>query len=280
MFAEVNNIQIYYDIHGEGEPLLLIPGGPGSNHVNYERHHLSLSEYNQLILFDPRGCGKSTKTSIDTYEIEQYVEDVEALRQFFGFKKWNVLGKSHGGVVAQAYVLKYPENIDKLILVATTPSFRFVELAKKNLKKMGTNEQIDIGMKLLEGGFTAQQEVDKAIEILNPLYSNKGSLIESIPATNNHGEEKPSIALGPLMHAFKTYMHTFNFEPELHKIKNKTLIIAGDHDWVCDPSLSTLMSEKIPNSILKVLNAGHLMDQDQPEIYIETIKQFLSFYSD
>ena len=87
--------------------------------------------------------------------------------------------------------------------------------------------------------------------------------------------EKPQIAFSPLNYGFKTYIKTFDFEPRLHTIKHKTLIIAGDQDWICDPSLAKQMHEMIPNSTLVILDAGHLMDRDQPEQYIAALEKFL-----
>jgi len=233
---------------------------------------MTLAQSHQLIMFDPRGAGKSERCPIETYDLEHYVEDVEALRQHLGIDNLNILGKSNGGVVAQAYALKYQQNIDHLILVATTPSFRFVDIAMKNLTQRGSPEQIEAGKKVLSGAYKNQQEVNEAFKILEPLYTDKGELIDASELEDGID----GIALEPLRYGFKTYLKHFDFVPQLNSIKNKTLIIAGDHDWVCDPSLAEIMHKEIPNSELIVLDGGHLMDHDQPELYIQTIVNFLA----
>jgi len=272
MYATIRGTKIYYEIHGEGPPLLLVPGGPGSNHVNFKQEHMPLLLSHQLIMYDPRGTGKSDRCPVESYDIDNYIEDLEALRQTLGFDKINVLGRSNGGIVAQGYALKYPNSIDHLILVATTPSFRFAKKAQENLISQGTAEQIAAGEKIFLGDFRNQKEVDDAIHVLNSLYSDRGELDKS---PKDDPEEKPQIAYEPLVHGFKTYLKTFDFEPMLHKVKQKTLIIAGDHDWMCDVSFSKRMHKVIPDSKLVILDAGHLVDRDQPEHYITAIKEFL-----
>jgi proline iminopeptidase len=272
VFASLRGLQFYYDIQGEGVPVVMLPGGPGGDHHIYRQTHRHLADQFQLIYFDPRGCGQSESAPIETYDIDNYVEDVEALRKFLKLKKLNVIGKSYGGIIAQAYALKYPDSIEKLILVATAPSFHFLEEAMINLKASKNPEQIAIGIKLLSGDFKDQEEVDSAFLKMRSLYSDaqKSKTMEEIRETNT-----VRMYFEPLTYGFKTFLKTFNFQDQLPMISNKTLVIGGDHDWCCDVKYTQLLHSKIPGSEMLILKAGHSVDLDQPEIYFSNIREFL-----
>ena len=101
---------------GKGDPLIIIPGGPGGNHLGY-RVFDSLAKDNQIIYFDAFGRGKSdTAKDVKEYTLARDISDIEGLRIALHFDKLNVLGHSYGGVVAQGYALKYPSHVNHLIL--------------------------------------------------------------------------------------------------------------------------------------------------------------------
>lgn len=272
MFAEIRGTKIYYEVVGEGEPLFLLPGGPGADSRVYKKHHMPLAKENKLVLFDPRGCGQSPACDPEKYDIDEYVSDVEALRLHLGFDKINVLGKSYGGNAAQAYVLRYPDAINKLILVVTNTSYRFKKIALKNLQKLATPEQLAWGEKMLAGEIANQDEIEKCILMLQGLYSTstKKELQENADA-----QWDVNIAHGPYQYGFQHFLNTFDFEPWLHTIQQQTLIIGGEQDWVCDPLFSYLLHEKITHSILRMFDVGHAVDSDATEEYIESIETFL-----
>jgi proline iminopeptidase len=82
-----------------------------------------LGRTNRLIFIDERGCGRSERLEdVHQYTVENMVEDVEAVRNALGLGKISLLGHSYGGVLAQAYALKYQEHLRHLILASTFPS--------------------------------------------------------------------------------------------------------------------------------------------------------------
>ena len=118
-YAVVNGAKIWYEIEGNGKPLLLIPGGPGNAHY-FHPWFSQLADSVKVICFDAFGRGKSDRAkSPGEYTFSRDVEEIEGLRKALGFEKISVLGHSYGGLVAQAYALKYPNSVDKLILSNT-----------------------------------------------------------------------------------------------------------------------------------------------------------------
>ena len=122
-YVTVNGAKLYVVLVGKGDPLIIIPGGPGAAHPGY-RVFGSLAKDNQIIYFDAFGRGKSdTAKDVKEYTLSRDIEDIEGLRKALHLGKLNVLGHSYGGVVAQGYALKYPEHVNHLILANTFHSY-------------------------------------------------------------------------------------------------------------------------------------------------------------
>lgn len=113
-YADINGIKMYYEVHGEGAPLLMIHGNSGdvSSMDNQIEH---FSKTNLVIAADSRGHGKSgLNTKKLTYEM--ITDDLAALLKFLGLKKVNVIGLSDGGVIGLKLAIKYPELVNKLAI--------------------------------------------------------------------------------------------------------------------------------------------------------------------
>jgi proline iminopeptidase len=119
-FVDAHGVLIYYAAVGRGAPLMIVHGGPGASHDYFLPYLLPLARHNRLIFIDERGSGKSEKLEDPSgYTVENMVEDVEAVRQGLKLGKISLLGHSYGGVLAQAYALKYQKNLTHLILCST-----------------------------------------------------------------------------------------------------------------------------------------------------------------
>ena len=113
-----NGIDLYYEIHGEGEPLLLIMGLSLSS-KSWFRTIPALSKQYKVIVFDNRGVGLSGKPN-SPYSIELMADDAKAVLDAAGVESAHIYGISMGGMIAQRLALKYPERIRSLILGCTT----------------------------------------------------------------------------------------------------------------------------------------------------------------
>src|SRR5262245_2602226 len=94
-FITSNGLKLYYEIEGEGDPLILLSGGPGFSH-EYLQPLRALASDAQLIFFDQRGTGRSDKADPRDYTVEANVEDVEQLRRELQLDRCMVLGHSWG----------------------------------------------------------------------------------------------------------------------------------------------------------------------------------------
>ena len=116
-YAEVNGLEMYYEIHGTGEPLILLHGGVGAIEMFGEVLPL-LAEGRQVIAADLQAHGRTA--DIDRpLSFESMADDIAALIEHLGFAKADVMGYSLGGGVALQTAIRHPEVVRKLVVVST-----------------------------------------------------------------------------------------------------------------------------------------------------------------
>ena len=116
--ARINDIDVYYETHGEGRPLMLI-AGLGSGVSLFARSIPIFSKYREVIAFDNRGAGHTDKPDFP-YTIEMMTDDAAGLLTALDVKRADMLGVSMGGRIAMDLAIRYPEMVRGLILVSTT----------------------------------------------------------------------------------------------------------------------------------------------------------------
>lgn len=258
---------------GENRPVaFILPGGPGADHQAYQGY-ACLKEVADVVFHDPRGCGQSEKGDVSTYTMENYINDVESIRQHLALDKITVIGKSYGSMCALGYALHYPHAVHKLVLAAGAPSYRFLETAKKNLKHLGTPQQIAACQTLWEGRFKNRDEVLHFFQMTNTLYSVKArtqSAEFNLLKKSNHFSHEV------LNEGFRQTFWHFDYENELQRVTCPTLILAGRQDWINDVKYAEFMVARIPHSQLRVFEgASHAMEADVGEEYFQTIADFI-----
>lgn len=253
--------------------IVMLPGGPGANHSHYMDYDC-LQDTGNIIYYDPRGCGLSSKGEQSTYTMDNYIDDVHyIIKHELKLKQVILLGKSYGAMCALGYAQRYPEDLLKLILAAGSPCFDNLETGKSHVLARGTPEQIKICETLWMGAFKNDEEMTDYFQIMEPFYSWK--------RRNNESVDRPKpiypFAFEPLNEAFRTRFWEFNFVDELGTMDCPTLILVGEEDWITDPIYSKLMVEQIPNSVLKIFEkSDHSMESDVPLQFFAAIKEFIN----
>jgi len=288
MYAKVNGVDLFFDVDGKQyvpdgsvmrkKPVcIVLHGGPGCSHYHFLPAFSQLSEDMQLIFVDHRCSGLSGKAPIETCSMEQNADDVEALRQYLGLGKVFIMGQSYGGMVAQKYALKYQENIQGLILLCTAPNSRYFQTAPKVVERRGTQEQVDMYYNSSSLGLMNTEEgMRKMFHVMGSLYHyhydekavNDG-FARAIYAPDVIAQQR-----GP-----NGEMRTFDFLPELHKIKCPTLVIGAKEDHATPVEHSFEIAEAITQSELVIIpESGHEIGDDRPEITFPTIRNFVARY--
>jgi proline iminopeptidase len=289
-FVDANGVLIYYKSLGRGDPLVVVHGGPGASHDYFLPYLLPLAKTNRLIFIDERGSGRSEKLDDPSgYTVENMVEDLEAVRVALGLGKINLLGHSYGGVLAQAYALKYQGNLSHLILGSTFHSTKQLNdvfermLAnmtpelRGRIQKMEQNGLFGHGQDFEKNRYTAEYMSAAWGEGYFPYLYGRRPDPNFDPAgmgamswdlyREMWGSNGEFVVDGNLV--------SVEYADRLASITVPTLITVGDHDQV-DPSISQDMQQKIPGSKLVVLpNSGHMTFVDQPTMFLKAVDDFV-----
>ncbi len=127
MLAVGDGQQIYWETSGnpQGQAALFLHGGPGSGSTPEARRFFDPAAY-RIVLFDQRGCGRSTphasdpETDLSTNTTHHLVRDIESIRDHLGIERWLVFGVSWGSTLALAYTERHPRCVTALILAGVT----------------------------------------------------------------------------------------------------------------------------------------------------------------
>ncbi|MDR2403665.1 MAG: alpha/beta hydrolase [Spirochaetaceae bacterium] len=284
MFASVNGTRIFFDVDGkqyvpEGRVMkkkpvcFVLHGGPGSDHSAYVPALDPLTDLMQLVYIDYRGNGRSDYPDEETYTIEQNVNDLEALRRYLGFEKIVFLGQSYGGIVAQAYAIAFPENLQALILITTAPSHELFRRAQEELHRRGTPEQIRMADTYLWPGKFPDNETCLAYyQLFIDLYAYKKVPQDAF----EESVAREILSYRALNRGFGGDLRTFDFTPHLHAIGCPVLLIGGRHDWVTPIECTREIATHLPCCRMVILEeSSHFVFFDQYDESINTIINFI-----
>ena len=287
---DANGVMIYYKLLGRGKPLLVVHGGPGASHDYFLPYLLPLARHYRLVFIDERGSGQSEKLEeVSAYTVDNMVEDVEAVRRALNLGQISLLGHSYGGVLAQAYALKYQKNLSHLILGSTFSSTKAMNDVLARIKQnIPSDARERVNKMESEGLYGHGKDYEKNRYTSDYMIAAWGDgyfpyLYQNRPDPNYDPVDNGKMAWDLYKEMWGEHgefvidgnLKSAEYTEQLSAIKIPTLIIAGDHDE-SDPSLSRTMHEKIGGSKLVILpRSGHMTFVDQPGLFQKSIEEFL-----
>jgi len=259
---QANGIQLYYESHGSGEPLVLI-AGLGADVFLWFRQTPVLSQSFQVIVFDNRGAGQSDKP-LEPYSIRLFADDTAGLLQGLGIRRAHVLGGSLGGLIAQEFALAYPEMLHRLVLVSTT--FGGPHSVKPSLLNM-----IPMLLTMRRTGHP-EADVRRGFQMFttSQWYQTHPDLVDQYVAWRVAHPQPPD--------AYKRQqgaVRPYNAEDRLAQITAPTLILHGRYDRLVPVKNAHLLAGKIPGAKLAILEAGHACMIEQDQQFNDTVTSFL-----
>jgi proline iminopeptidase len=278
-FIDVEQGQLFCRIMGQGEPLVVVHGGPGLSQDYLLPQLKQLAKKHLVIFYDQRGSGQSTG-SIDPklIQMRRFVDDLEQLRQTLGFNKISILGHSFGGLLAMRYAIAHPHSVDKLVLLSPAPSSSedhalfSKEVSHRLLPHSQALAQLRESKPFQEGDPVATEKFFKTL--FGPYCFNTKKVDElhliSSQKANINGSKTYAI-LNRDIHS-----QPYNLQAELQNLSCKTLIIHGDADPM---PLSTAQNthRSIPTSKLVVIkDCGHFPYVETPEDLFTILEAFLN----
>ena len=282
-FVVVNGAKLWYEVEGKGEPLLLIPGGPGGSHGYFHPSFSALADSYRVIYFDAFGRGKSDRAeSPSEYTFERDVDDIEGIRKALNLGQINVFGHSYGGMVAQAYALKYPASVKKLILANTLFSGEMWQANNDNCNNEIRNQYPEVWDRiqtLRAQGFhsNAKEHQEAYAEIpLGLFYLYDASDAAKVPVEINP-DVYYSIAGDDADFLIGGDIAKLDFRTQLKNLSMPTLILASRFDRVCLPKFSTQFRQCAPQAEFVMFEkAGHFTFIEDPNEMFKVLRRFLS----
>jgi proline iminopeptidase len=282
-YAEVNGAKLWYEIKGNGDPVVLIPGGPGNSHIYLSPWFDELAKNHKVIYYDAFGRGKSDRAKDSTeYSFQRDVKDLEGLRKALGFERWSVLGHSYGGMVAQAYALEYPASVDKLILSDTFYSGEMWQENDNNSNYEIRNQYPEVWAKLIklrDEGYNSSSPEHQAA------YSVPSGLLYFYDASNAYKMRNDTGFNSKVYYTLVGYDGDFiiggdiaklDFRTKLKNLKMPVLIIEGRFDRVAVPRFSIKYKEYAPQAKFVMFEkSGHNPYVEEKDKYFELLNDFL-----
>ncbi|UCD57423.1 MAG: alpha/beta hydrolase [Candidatus Hydrogenedentota bacterium] len=258
----VNGVNIYYEVHGKGEPFVLFMG-LGGNIAMWDPELIeALARRFEVMIFDNRGTGRSDKPD-EEYSIELFADDAAALFDALEIESAFVLGASMGGMTALEFALKYPHKCRKLILCCTLaggddivpPTVEAMEMlmSKKDLPP--------------EEGTRATWPAAYTAEFIE---------------THRHWLEaklKREIEYPTPPHAFERHLRaamTFDAYERLSRISHPTLVMTGTEDILVPPQNSATLAERIPGArLITFEGSAHGFMSERRDDVVAAIMEFV-----
>ncbi len=237
--VEVNGINLYYEVCGEGEPLFLLHGWTQSSRF-WSDYLPTFAEHFKVYSIDLRGHGKTSPLTTD-FSIQKSAEDILELLNQLKIEKTNAIGLSFGGLVLLELANSYPEKIQTMILIGAASNY---------------------------DGSKVSSEKTLSFKNLPKQYA------EELKKTHYHGEDQINALFNPNLN----YQISLTNE-DLKAFKFSTLIINGDQDELLGIDPAFELHRNIPNSSLWIVpGTGHLAitGSNKKSFLINSLK-FLKF---
>lgn len=260
--TRVNDIELYYEIHGAGDPLVLI-AGLGYGRWSWFKQVPAFSQKYQVIVFDNRGVGGSDKPDAE-YSIKMLADDTAALLKNLGLTRAHILGASMGGFIAQQLAVDYPAVVRSLILCCTC-------FGGKNSVPASVN--------------TWKTLLD--VEGLRPeeIVRRGHGFAYSADYVRQHPNEMDQLIALQLANSVPRYAWLrqfwagakFDLEARVAEIKAPALIMTGTEDQLVPPENSKQLAAKIINARLATIpGAGHVFFIERAEEFNKAAMDFLA----
>lgn len=265
---KVDDINIYYEIYGNGVPLIFIMGQSG--HVKHFKSSLLFQDFEMLIfkkfktiIFDNRGIGQ-TDDGDKQYTIKILADDVAGLLDALKFGKVNIIGFSMGGMIAQELIINYPKKVEKVVIGSTHCG---------RPKYIMPSKEIFSGKSPFQEGVSPEQIIKSQI-----------SLVYSEAFIKTHPDSIESIIQNYISHLVPLEVQRkqinavlrFKSHRRLKNIQVPTLILHGKQDLLVPPQNAEILADLIPGAKLKLFeNSGHGLVTEQAEAVMNAIIDFM-----
>jgi proline-specific peptidase len=278
-FTTPDGLTLAYEREGSGPLLVCHGGGPGFSSLVLDGL-AGLAQDCTLIKLDPRGTGGSERPAdARAYRIAEYVADVGALRAHLGEAEIDLLGHSHGGVVAMGYAAEHPTQVRRLVLANTLARFgpeqeQAMERGMEAKRDEPWYEDARAALEAeLAGAFADEEELLGLALREFPFYFARYGERERAWIDELRADRLNSDTLRLFN---EEILQTFDLRPNLALIDAPTLVLTGEQDFITGPVCAEEIADGIVGAELVLIpDCGHLPFVEQPERFREEVLRFM-----
>jgi 3-oxoadipate enol-lactonase len=272
--AKVGANELFYEAHGEGDPLLLIMG-LAADSTAWLFQVPELARHYRTIVFDNRGVGRSSKPR-GPYTIHEMADDAAGLLDVIGIERAHVVGVSMGGMIAQELTLRHPKRVRGLVLGCTFPE-----------PDAEAERQRQFSLARFGGRVTASGETEIDVSAVDPLMLFQ-HLLPRVFNQSFIDRELPKLLQifgGALQYGFSLEAILGQVEAimghratdRLREITAPTLVITGDADLLVSPANSDVLARNIPGAkLVKIPGGSHGFNFETPDVFNREVIDFLA----
>lgn len=282
-FIEVTGGKVWYNLLGEenkqNTPLIVLHGGPGNTHDPLQAALHVLADERPVIFYDQLGSGNSDRPTDDSlWKTERFVEELMDIRKALGLDEVHILGHSWGTMLAVAYLIdRKPAGVKSVIFSSPCLSAqRWKQDADHFLAQLPEEVQQTIA-RHEEQGTTDSKEYQEAMK---EYYKRHVCKIDPLPPVMVESRPKGNKDIymkmwGPSEFCPTGNLKTFDYTPQLHELNIPALFVCGRYDEAA-PESTRYYQSLVPHSEFHVFeNSSHVSYLEEPEEYIETVRDFL-----
>lgn len=247
-FVRVRDLDVYHEVHGTGERVLLISGTGGDLRANPRRGHGVLERRFEVLMYDQRGLGQTSKPD-RPYTMADYADDAAALMDALGWARAHVVGISFGGMVAQHLAVRHPERVDRLVLACTSSggdggaSFDLLSVAD-----LPRDERLAITLPIMD--------TRNDVSTDPPAYAPMFDVIAPFMAAPPLNADDPDAAMGARRQLEARAGH--DTWDALVRIDHPTFVVGGRYDAQAPPANLERLAGRLPDARLQLFDGGHL----------------------
>lgn len=258
--AKVKDVELYYEIHGKGYPLILIRGF-GSNADHWYCQVPAFSERYSVVVFDNRGIGRSDKPDIP-YSMSMMAGDTVGLMDALGLPAAHILGISMGGMIAQEIALRHQQRVHGLVLGCTNCG------GKRAIPP--SDEVLTVLINYAGAGAREAGGIAKILFTERTIRENP-EVVERYQEVSEKFPPSPQT----MGHQFEAIQGHDSWE-ELVRVESPTLVITGSEDILVPPENSTILADRIPGAHLQVIEGGaHQFILEEADGFNRAVLEFL-----
>jgi 3-oxoadipate enol-lactonase len=264
-FAQLPDLEVYYEVHGTGSKVLWISGTGADLRQNPARGRGPLEQHHEVLMYDQRGLGRTSKPD-EPYSMAGYAADAVGLMDALGWERAHVLGVSFGGMVAQHLALDHPDRVDRLVLACTSSG-----------GAGGSSYDLSTVADLPE-----EERLRAILPIFDsrndpgadpPVYAPAFDWLAPLMARPPLNADDPAAEMGARRQLEARSGH--DTWRRLGAITAPTLVIGGRYDRQAPPQNLERLAGAIPDARLELCDGGHMFLLQEPTAWT-TIIDFLT----